>query len=609
MINSAAARTISELFNPEKDVTYFIPKYQREYVWGKNNWELLFDDIVSNDNDHFMGSIICINTKTDAVDKDNLELIDGQQRMTTLSILFMAIYDHLSSFKASIEDEEELSEFTSELLNLKYKLILKSDKKSLRLTPSVSGKNKQDYEHLFSFESRIMEGKFAKSPNAGLRRLVKAFRYFQTRLQEQRKVNDTEFEPIFDRKETLDLLKKLNSAVLVKIEVVSHSDAFTLFETLNNRGVPLTAIDLIKNSFLNEFEKRQKDSIDEKFENWNRLISNLTDDYNVQERFLRHFYHAYKNEADIEVKGKTRATGSTLIGIYDTLIKKDPEHLFKRLNGSSEVYNKLVVYENEENSETVTKKLKDLQNIGGVSSYALLLYVFEKYDLMDSEKTQLIEFFVKFFLRRNITDSPPTRDLDSIFIEIIKNLHLGKQYNFEQIKNSILNHSAYASDELVIQKLKGKVYEENVGATRFMLCKIEELNNTSKETITDLWARDNKKNFIWTIEHIFPQGNNIPTDWVQMIADGDLKLAKEIQESYVHTLGNLTLTGYNSQLSNFSFDKKRERMNSEKTYIGYKNGMYLNNELKDKMEWRVNDIEKRGNFLVNEVLSYLKIKD
>lgn len=607
MINSAAARTISELFNPEKDVTYFIPKYQREYVWGKNNWELLFDDIISNENNHFLGSIICINTKTDAVDKDHLELIDGQQRMTTLSILFIAIYDYLNFFKKDIEDDEELSEFNSELLNLKYKLILKSDKKSLRLTPSISGKNKQDYEHLFSFESKLMDGKFAKSASAGLRRIVKAYRYFQMRLSEQRKLTDESFEYIFDRKNTLELLKKLNSAVLVKIEVVSHSDAFTLFETLNNRGVPLTAIDLIKNSFLNEFEKREKNSIDEKFENWNRLISNLTEDYNVQERFLRHFYHAYKNEPDIEVKGKTRATSSTLISIYDNLIKKDPEYLFERLNGSSEIYNRLVVYENEDNSEVISKKLKDLQNIGGVSAYSLLLYIFEKYSLDDTDKSTLIEFLVKFFLRRNITDSPPTRDLDAIFIEIIKKLHVGNTYNFDIIKDSILSHSAYASNDLVIQKLKGKLYEENVGATRFILCKIEELKNTSKETITDLWARDIKKNFIWTIEHILPQGNNIPVKWVEMIADGNVEEAKKIQEEYVHTLGNLTLTGYNSQLSNFSFHKKRDRTNSEKSYIGYKNGMYLNTDLKDKTEWKVNDIVERGKILVGEILKYLQI--
>tara|TARA_B100001063_G_C16685380_1_gene514028 strand:- start:61 stop:276 length:216 start_codon:yes stop_codon:yes gene_type:complete len=71
MINSANARSISELFNPDKDITYFIPKYQREYVWGKSNWELLFDDILANEEDHFLGSIICINTKVDSQENDN----------------------------------------------------------------------------------------------------------------------------------------------------------------------------------------------------------------------------------------------------------------------------------------------------------------------------------------------------------------------------------------------------------------------------------------------------------------------------------------------------------------------------------------------------------
>ena len=156
MINSANARTISELFNPDKDITYFIPKYQREYVWGKSNWELLFDDILANEEDHFLGSIICINTKVDSQENDKLELIDGQQRMTTLNIFFLALYQHIEKFKTKIEDEEELNEFNSELLNLKYKLILKSDKKTLRLEPSLSGNNKQDFEHLFSKETKLL---------------------------------------------------------------------------------------------------------------------------------------------------------------------------------------------------------------------------------------------------------------------------------------------------------------------------------------------------------------------------------------------------------------------------------------------------------------------
>ena len=605
MINSANARTISELFNPDKDITYFIPKYQREYVWGKHNWELLFDDVWTNEEDHFLGSIICINTKMDSQDNDRLELIDGQQRMTTLNILFLALYQHLSSFKASIEDDEELTEFSSELLNLKYKLVLKSDKKTLRLEPSVSGNNKQDFEHLFSKETKLLENKFPWSNNAGNRKIVKAFRYFSNRLLDVTKNGDEEV-PVFDLKESLKLLKKVNSSILVKIEVSNHSDAFTLFETLNNRGVPLSPLDLIKNSFLNESEKNNPNSIDENFERWNSLIQNLTDDYNVQERFLRHFYNSFKNESQIEVKGKTKALRSNIINIYDTLIKRDSEYFFERLYKSSEIYNQLIIPNNEENNELVTKKLRDLQNIGGAASYALLLYVFEKYDLSDENKADLIEFLVKFFLRRNITDTPPTRDLDNIFIDIIKKLHNHGQYSYELIETAIKSLSTYASDQLFIEKLKGKLYEENVGSTRFILCKIEELNNKSKETQTDLWARDNKNKYIWTIEHIFPQGANIPTEWIDMVADGDKATAQTIQDELVHTLGNLTLSGYNSKLSNLSFEKKRDRKNKDEVYVGYKNGMFLNEDLKDKTSWKKEDIEHRGKKMIDLILKYVR---
>ena len=604
MINSANARTISELFNPDKDLTYFIPKYQREYVWNKHNWELLFDDIWTNDEDHFLGSIICINKKDDALSNDSLELIDGQQRITTLNILFLALYQHLSSFKKIIEGEEELTEFNSELLNLKYKLILKSDRKTLRLEPSVSGNNKQDFEHLFSRETKLLENKFPWSNNAGNRKIVKSYRYFINRLLDTQK-NGSQDIPIFDLNESLRLLKKINSSILVKIEVSNHSDAFTLFETLNNRGVPLSPLDLIKNSFLNESEKKKGDSIDENFARWNLLIQNLTDDYKVQERFLRHFYNSFKNEPQIEVKRKTKALRSNIITIYDTLIKRDSEYFFKRLYKSSEIYNQLIIANNEENGEAVINKLNDLQNIGGAASYALLLYVFEKYNLNDEHKAKLIEFLVKFFLRRNITDTPPTRDLDNIFIDIIKKLHNFGNYNYQLIENTIKTLSTYPSDEIFMEKLKGKLYEENVGSTRFILCKIEEMNNKSKETFTDLWARDSKNKYIWTIEHIFPQGNNIPDDWVKMIADGDKKLAQSIQSDFVHTLGNLTLSGYNSKLSNLSFEKKRDRKNKEGVYVGYKNGMFLNEDLKNKVTWRKENIIERGEKMIELLLKYV----
>jgi len=604
MINSANARNISELLNPEKDLIYFIPKYQREYIWGKHNWELLFDDILNNEKEHFLGSIICINSKDDALEADKLELIDGQQRMTTLSILLSALYIHLFTIiKNSELDEEEEDELKAELRNLKYKIVLKSDKKTLRLQPSLSGNNSIDYEYIISKELGFFNT-VSSVANAGNRRLYKAFRYFQNRLNETRKEGETEIK-IFDLHKTLSLLKKINSAIIVKIEVNSLSDAFTLFETLNNRGVPLSPIDLIKNSFLNELEKINQNSIDDNYNKWLNLINNLSEDYSIQERFLRHFYNAYKNEESINVKGRTKALRSNLIEIYDTLIKRNAVEFFDRLYNSSEYYNQLINPQNEANSKEVKDGLIDLINIGAAPSYALLLYVFEKFKIQNKEKIELISFLVKYFVRRNITDTPPTRDLDNIFIDIISKLHIKGEYDFEIIKETLKERMA--STELFKEKLSGKIYDENSGATRFILCKLEEINKT-KETFVNFWARDEKGKFIWTIEHIFPQGENIPTDWIDMIANGDKKKAKEIQDKYVHTIGNLTLTGYNSKLSNFSFEKKRDRVNKENVNVGYKNGLFLNEDLKNEDKWTEDKIIKRGEKLKEKIIKLFEIE-
>jgi len=502
------------------------------------------------------------------------------------------------------KDDFENEDIATDLVNLKYRIVLKSDKKTLRLQPSLSGQNSVDYEYIIGKELKLFDT-ISTPSKAGLRRIYKSFRYFLGRLKEVKKEENEEIE-IFNLEETLRFLKKVNSAIIVKIEVNSLSDAFTLFETLNNRGVPLSPIDLIKNSFLNELEKINKNSIDDNYNKWLNLINNLSEDYAIQERFLRHFYNAYKNEQEINVKGRTKALRSNLIEIYDKLIKRNPTNFFNRLYKSSEYYNQLINPQNEMNSKEVKDGLLDLINIGAAPSYALLLYVFEKFKIHDEKKVELINFLVNYFVRRNITDTPPTRDLDNIFIDVITKLHENKTYDFEIVK-SILKEKMASKDFFEV-KLSGNIYDENSGATRFILCKLEESNNKTKETFVDLWARDEKGKFIWTIEHIFPQGENIPQEWIKMIADGDKDKAKEIQEEYVHTIGNLTLTGYNSQLSNFSFEKKRNRTNKEDSYVGYKNGLFLNENLKNETIWTKEKIIERGNNLRKIIISLFEIK-
>ena len=87
MIKSAANYPISSILDTEAKVRFAVPRYQREYVWKKTNWEDLFDDIHTNPPGHFLGSIICINRSDDVCQIQEVELVDGQQRLTTLSLL------------------------------------------------------------------------------------------------------------------------------------------------------------------------------------------------------------------------------------------------------------------------------------------------------------------------------------------------------------------------------------------------------------------------------------------------------------------------------------------------------------------------------------------
>ena len=147
----------------------------------------------------------------------------------------------------------------------------------------------------------------------------------------------------------------------------------------------------------------------------------------------------------------------------------------------------------------------------------------------------------------------------------------------------------------------------NVEATRFVLSKIEESKRQTKEINRNFWQKDRSNKLIWSIEHIFPEGKNIPKSWLKMIADGDKEKAEVLQEKYVHKLGNLTLTIYNQSLSNFEFTKKRDRKDSKGKSIGYKNQLFLNDVLVEKDEWKINDIEKRTKELVDIALEIFDI--
>jgi hypothetical protein len=364
-------------------------------------------------------------------------------------------------------------------------------------------------------------------------------------------------------------------------------------------------LDLIKNKLLAVMEKQEVDSIDENFKKWNRLLENLTDDYSVQERFLRQYYNAFKFKDEVAVKGFPLATRSNIIQIYEKLIDKDVGKVFGDLFEKAKLYNHIIAPDDEASTPKVAQKFRDLDRIGGASAYVLLVYLLA--ERASADLAAISDCLVKFLVRRNITDQPPTRDLARNFISLIEVLRSKPSEDvLEIILNEFHKKGWIAPDDTFRAKLAGNIYDENVDATRFVLCKIEELHQT-REKFTDLWKRDSHGDFIWTVEHIFPQGANIPESWVKMIACGDLANAKEHRELHVHKLGNLTLTGFNSKLGTKSFAEKRDRKDSAGKFVGYRNGLYLNAELRDQESWSVQHIQARTSQLVDEAMKLFSI--
>lgn len=595
---------ISQILDPESKAVYEIPKYQREYTWGPKQWEALFDDLMEHGEGYFLGSIICINTTVDAINSLKFEVVDGQQRITTLSIFLTALYSCLSKNREELDDDQQ-----SDLLQLKKRLVLKKTDDEIRIIPQRQNSNLDDYLSLLSEHGIIAKRSTPK--NAGNRRIYHAFNYFKKRIDEVIKNEEQKIAAVFK------ILDKINSAIFVKIDVANHSDAYTLFESLNDRGTPLTAVDLIKNLLLAKLDLKGSASLDYYFGRWTEVLNNLGDDYSVQERFFRQNYNAFRKSINEPFINDDRqyplgsiATRTTLLDIYEKIVSKNPEGFLNDISENSALYAQITLMNADDISDDLKESYLDLQRVQGVPAYLLLLYLLKRQQSLQLSKADIIKInvlLVNFFVRRNLTDMPPTRDLTRLFMSFIEEIetenYIGNTV-YEKLRLKLLSKSA--SDELFEQRLNGPVYDENSDAVRFILCMLAKKGMT-RETQQDLWAKYDSNQYKWTIEHIFPQGANIPDCWVDMIANGDREKAKEYQNTYVHTFGNLTITGYNSTLSNKSFLEKKERKDTNDRYIGYRNGLNLNSDVCDKDEWTVDIIKNRTKSLVTQIKEMFKI--
>ena len=251
-----------------------------------------------------------------------------------------------------------------------------------------------------------------------------------------------------------------------------------------------------------------------------------------------------------------------MLDIYEKLITRDPVGALDELSENAAIYAGIILNKTDGLTPAQRDSYQDLQRVQGAPSYLLLMYLIKNSDALgigEDDIVKVCRLLVNFFVRRNLTDTPPTRDLARMFMsyieEIEQNGYTGAAI-YDNLRSTLIKSSS--SDEIFEEKLRGPVYDDNSGATRFILCMMAKRSMTV-ENEKDLWRKTNSNQYVWSIEHIFPQGSNIPDEWVDMIAGGDREKAKEYQSLYVHTFGNLTITGYNSTLSNKAFAEKKER--------------------------------------------------
>lgn len=606
MINSVEDPTVANILSTDMLKIYDIPRYQREYTWNQRDWANLYDDITQNDAGYFLGSFIVVNgTVNSKMDTIHYEVIDGQQRLTTLSLLLAALYTRIMEHKDSIDDDMMLDDIRP----LRNRLILKSDKSMTRVIPQVQNHNLEDYRWILK-EHIGLDAVMQKPKFLGLRKMSKAFNYFYDRLGEDVGNRDG----IECVRCLLDICRLVCSAVVVQITVDSHADAYTLFASLNNRGVPLSAVDLIKNMLLGKVAGVDDGQLNYYFERWQEVLHNLGDDYKTQERFFRQNYDAFRREVNKPFIGESGsqlplgsvATRSNLLKIYEKRMESDDGALkvLDELTENSALYSRIIGLDQESPDSELSHQLLELSRAQGVASYLMLLFLFKKQnqlELKDETLALLVKLLVCFFVRRNLTDTPPTRDLERLFISICESLEsegLKGVAAAEYIKKRLVDVSA--SDASFKERLEGPIYDVNPDMTRYILTVIASPSVTKE--MKPLWERYASGNYVWTIEHIFPQGKNIPDEWVKMVADGDMSKAVEVQEKQVHTLGNLTITGYNSKLSNMPFVTKRDRKDVYGANVGYRNGLNLNDELVNTDTWTSEQIQKRTDKLVGLTL-------
>ncbi len=555
-----SGRMLNDYIEPNKK-QYCIPVFQRDYAWTEEQCTKLFEDIVmayKKDRPHFCGSFVYapLGSKKHI---DSYIIIDGQQRFTTLYILIKALAD-------SADDDRDKDALQRYLYNEdKFDRYGLDEKSKLKLKPV-----KTDNDQLLL----LMSGKIEQMDKSRRGIIYHNYMLFMQLIKS------------FLEESSANSVRMINDGIekliCADIRLDTDDNAQEIFERINSTGIKLGLADLIRNYIL--MTDTDQERLYEEY--WltvqnllpDKLLDNFFIDYlNMKSDGFVKESEAYKSFKQVYVEGK-----------YD-----NEKMLQEILHYAKQYY--VFCYGSSDFGAEVNKALAGLRKLKQTTVYVFLFRVFDDYEngiINKNELARVLKMLLSYSIRRLVCEigSNTLRGLYKTLYGRVFEQKENKNTYYDSLVSFFLQQTSkntIPSDNEFVTALQEKnLYSKNA-LCKYLLCAIE---NQGKETL-------DTENL--SIEHIMPQNKNLSMSWQKMLGEN----WQSVHEKYLHTLGNLTLTGYNSELGDKPFEKKKEKLEETITHIAV-----LYSDVKDKSEWNSGNMEKRAKRLAEIILKLFPIE-
>lgn len=565
----AGETTLNKLLNTSRQ--FIVPIFQRNYSWQKSQYEQLWFDILraskfKEKQNHFIGSIVYIDMGTPAGRPQQLLLIDGQQRLTTISILLCAIKDYVQKFNLETK--------LINLAKIKNQFLYNSDEiDEDRYKLLLNVQDKETYIKLI--DNTIF------TVNKPATNIIKCYEFFYERIEDfikQYGQIDEIYAGIF----------KLS---LVSISLDKDSDnPQMIFESMNSTGKDLSQTDLLRNYLLMDLTPEKQTRLYKTY--WKPM----------EELFGEDIYKNDVNKFDYFIRDFLTLKSDTgyickINNVYENFKRYYLDNNCEKFAVLKDLFTYAKYYACidllQEKDDELKLYWQEFKKLDSHVVYPFLLKLYDDYSrqiLIKEDFKKILQVVISYLWRRAICEIP-TNSLSKTFATLYQAVDKDDYVN-SIIKAFVFKSSykRFPSDYEVREKLQTK----DIYHFRLRKYLLEALENYYHKEPIDL----NTANY--TIEHIMPQNIEHNLSWQQMLGED----WQEVHSLYLHTLGNLTITGYNAEMSNKSFG---EKVNGES---GFKHShLKLNESIAQCDVWNKKAIQRRTNILTDIILKIWKYPD